>query len=176
MTNWLLKISANKLVYIFYLPWVLFLLIPFTPFYGDSSQIIIPIVFIGWLQMLMYFYFTVVLMRKLLLLDLGDFMNVKFRVFTIYSFFNILILSFLCFVLLSFQLLDIKIVISLFFFYLILEIFRIRFVAKLIVSLEKDKIAKLKDYIFTLYLLMNPHIGIWTIHKRLKELLERSRV
>jgi len=42
--------------------------------------------------------------------------------------------------------------------------------SKLLVSLELEKEISLKDYLLSIYLVLNPIIGIWNIHSRIMHL------
>ena len=58
------------------------------------------------------------------------------------------------------------------FIYTLSELFRNVLIAKLIVVLEEKKNIRLKDYMLTLCLVLNPQIGAWSLHTRILLILE----
>lgn len=172
MINWVLKLNTNKLVCIFYLPWVLFLLIPLTSFYGDATKIFFVLTFVIWLQISIYMLSTFLIFRKMLELKNNEFYNVDLTKYKSFTYLSFLIVSFLVFFIIFNRKSDYYV--SLFFVYLIIEFFRMMIFSKLLVTLELKKKVKLSEYFLTSYLLISPHIGIWNLHKRLKAIFNHN--
>lgn len=170
MIEWLLKGKANRLVYLFYAPMLLLLFFPVTPFYGKSGMIIYPVLFIFWVQISFYIYFTIGVSKKLFSLENKINIDITEIGLKIHSWINIILITLAIFLIIVSKLkeIDNKPTIVLSIIFSLSELLRGISLSKLILSMELKRKVFFKDYIWTLYLVINPLIGLWNIHNRIK--------
>ena len=173
MIEWILGQKANRFVYFFYSPWLLMLLFPLTPFYGDRTKVFLPILWIFFLQLMLYYAFTIGVSKRLILMDQGRFTQTSLLKFSVHSWMNILLLSLFFFIVSISVLIEINIS-SLLLVFSISEIVRLKTIAKLIVGLENERKVKFSEYLSTFYLVINPVLGLWDLHKRLNVLMKND--
>lgn len=170
MLDKLLKFKTNKLIYIFYSPWILFFVCPITPFYGNIDMILILVFFIFWVQMSFYFLFTLFIGRRLISIEWNTFFKLNKLRFSLHTMIDYLLFTLILFVNIT-EILDLN-TFYMIFIYTLSELFRNVLIAKLIVVLEEKKNIRLKDYMLTLCLVLNPQIGAWSLHTRILLILE----
>jgi len=173
MIEWILGQKANRFVYFFYSPWLLMLLFPLTPFYGDRTKVFLLVFWIFYLQLMLYYAFIIGISKRLVLMDQGRFTQTSLSRFLVHSWFNILLLSLFFFIVSISVLIEINIS-SLLLVFSISEIVRLKTIAKLIVGLENERKVKFSEYLSTFYLVLNPVLGLWDLHKRLNVLIKND--
>ena len=173
MIEWLLNRKANRLVYLFYSPWLLMLFFPLTPFYGKAGMTIYPLLFIFWVQITFYIYFTIGVCKRLFSLEKEVHFEITEIGFKIHSWINFILITLTIFriIISGLKEIDNSLSMVLFVIFSISELFRGISMSKLIVSLELKRKVFLKDYIWTLYLVINPLLGLWNLHDRIKKLI-----
>ena len=173
MIDWILRHKANTIVYIFYTPWILFAFYPLTPLYGDISRLLIPVFFIFWIQMILYYVFTIFLGERLIKLDNGRFTNTSLTGYTIHSIINLFLFSIAIAILIIKQI-EVSnpfATISIILVFTISELLRAGTVTNLIVNLEYQRKVPNLNKISTYYLVINPLLGLWNLHSRLKRII-----
>jgi len=176
MVEWILGQKANRFVYFFYSPWLLMLLFPLTPFYGDRTKVFLPVLWIFYLQLMLYYAFTIGISKRLVLMDQARFTQISLSRFLVHSWINILLLSLFFFIVSISVLFEINIssLLILLLAFSISEIFRLKTIASLIVGLENERKVKFSEYLSTFYLVINPVLGLWDLHKRLNVLMKND--
>jgi hypothetical protein len=173
MIDWIFKRRANTIVYIFYSPWLLMLFMPLTPWYGDLSLLFIPVSICFWIQMVLYYNFTFSLVKRLIELDTKDISKINIPTYSLHTYLNIVIFTLMFTIALISESLSYS---HLYFFvlailFLFSEIFRASAISKLIVDLEQADNKLTSNRFMTLFLVINPLLGLWNLHARIKRLL-----
>ena len=171
MIDWILKNKASTIVYIFYSPWILFVFFPFTPFYGDISKILIPVFLIFWIQMILYYVFTTFIGKRLIILDNNRYTNASLTGFAIHSIINLLLFTIAISTVVFGQIQINFPCVSMILAFLISELLRSVTITNLIVNLENQKRARINNKIATYYLVINPLLGLWNLHSRLRRII-----
>jgi hypothetical protein len=178
MINWILNQKTNKIVYLFYPPWLLIFIFLKTPLYGEVKNIEKVVFIIFWFQFGFYYYITIGINEKLLQLNNGNLIrNNKNLGFQIHSWLNLLILTLLTVVIAieknNFELIVITIV--LIFIFIVSELIRSVTFTKTIILSEGQQNNDFIIFITTLFLVINPLLGLWSIHKRLKYIFKINK-
>jgi hypothetical protein len=176
--DFLLKQKTNRLIYLFFSPWLLILISPLVRLpIGNIRNAIMLLAFILWIQGCLFFFLTFVLGKKLIVQEDGKYNCIKNLTYLIHCLIDFLLFSMAIWMWIFAQinLISDNVKLPVFLIVLIAEIFRAKAFSKLIVSLELERETKLKDYVSTLYLLINPMSGIWNIHQRVKSLIKPEK-
>ena len=173
MIEWILKQKSDRLVYMFYAPWVLIFLYPLTPFYGNTHYVLIPVILIFWIQFLLYIFFNLIVCKRLIILNNNRFADLTLLNFRIHSWLNFSFITVIVFDLITKKLLIEKDSIFHLFLtiFVISELYRYVLISKLITGLEFKRKSKFKEYVLTLYLVMNPILGLWNLNERIKKII-----
>jgi hypothetical protein len=140
---------------------------------GNIQKAVILLLFILWIQVSLFFLATYIVGEKLILRANHKYNCVNNKAYLIHCLLDYLLFSYatLLFIIMEFSG---NTALPIFATVLISEIFRAKSFSKLIVSLEFDRTMGFKDYLSTLYLAINPIIGIWNIHPRIVNLLKHE--
>lgn len=169
MINWILNQKTNTIVYLFYLPWLLIFIFLLTPFYVEYRNFEKVILLILWIQFCFYYYITLGINTKLLLLSNNKLIsknrNLRFK---IHSWLNILLITIITLVVAmsknSFELIGVILI----FLLLVSELIRSAAFTKTIILSEGQENNDMIIYITTFFLVINPLIGLWGLHRRLR--------
>lgn len=174
MFSKLLNQSTDKLIAILFTPWLLLAFIPLLPDSFRTEYSLDLFFLILWMQLAMIYtlsYHTLILLNS----KSSDKLQASALKFKIHSVLNYLLCTFWL-GLIVFPIENITFLASLPFLILILmvsEILRLKTIAKQMVSIELNKVAKLKDYLPTLFLLTSIY-GAWNIHQRIKMITQSN--
>ena len=168
MIQKLLNKKTDKLIGILFIPCILIGIIPLTPVYNKLIDSIDLIFIIIWIQLGMLFI-TSFWITDLLNTIADKRLKINLRQFWIHSCINYLLITlwlgqiiFPSVRQLTFELFPLLVLVL-----FISELYRLKIIAKLLVSLELNKKAKFKDYILTM-LLISSLYGAWNIHQRIQ--------
>lgn len=173
MIDWIFKHKADFFLYILFSPVLLIFIIPFTSFYGDLEIIFIPFLFIFWLQVLLYYSCSLLLVSRLIALDKSSYMKISKRVFTLFSLILVAIISTEFILLfndtwkmeaLNSQIFTGTLVVS--------EVCRAAALSHAIVCLEQKTKVSIFRKLTTFYIVINPLLGWWSLHSRVRLLLK----
>jgi len=170
--NKLLNMQTDRIILLLFTPWILLLIVPFTPFYRGIEHafqllFVIIIAQIGLIYTLSY-----LTIKTLKNNNKKDKLKFDLRKFGIHTLINFCIIT--CWFVPIFHTDTVKNPVLLFMsLYLILfvsELIRIRNISAFIVSLEQERKATFKEYVYT-FILLTIICGIWNIHMRIKNLI-----
>lgn len=171
MTDWIIKLNRDKLLYLYFSPGILLALITVYPFHGNIDAIMDLLLIIFSLMFVMYVIITLSLGIKLINFDSKKIIITKLKGYRMHSFIDLTIISSISLILILrifFEKIVVDYVIWLWISFFIMEAFRLITLSEIIVSLELKRKAKRKEYIATYYLFLNPIWGISNLYDRLK--------
>lgn len=175
MLDYFLRNKAERMLVLCLSPLALILLYPLSSFYGRLEELGIFMAVVACLSVSCYYYISIVIGRNLIAKNKEEYSCVGLRSFTIHTCANLLFIFLLPFVTYLYEINHHRFNYLILFYLLfaISGIIRLKNIAKLMVCLELKRDVKLKDYAYTLYLLVNPVLGMWNLHSRLKIIFQK---
>jgi len=170
--NKLINLKTDRIILLLFIPWILLFIVPLTPFYKGVEHAHKLLFLIFLIQIGLVYAFSYLTIKTLIDSNKRDDLKFNLTKFGIHTLINFCIVSYLF--LPIFQLEAVKHFIQqILILYPILflsELLRLRSISAYIVSLELNRKAKIKEYVYT-FILLTITYGIWDIHTRIKILI-----
>ena len=174
--NRLIKMKTDRIILLLFIPWILLFIVPFIPFYKGAEHAHKLFFVILLIQIGLIYTFSYLIIKTLKDYNLRD--NVKFNLtkFRIHTLINFCIIIYLFLPVfypaeIKAYILQITILYPVLF---VSGLLRFMSISAYIVSLEQNRKAKFKEYVYTFILLIFIY-GIWDIHKRIRNLISDEK-
>jgi amino acid transporter len=167
--------KTDRIILLLFIPWILLFIVPFTPFYKGVEHAYKLLFVIVLSQIGLVYTFSYLTIKALK--DNNKRPNLKFdlRKFGVHTIINFCIISFWFVPIFRTETIKepVLLIISLYLILFLSELLRLRNISAYIVSLEQNRKAKFKEYVYT-FILLTSIYGIWNIHKRIKNLISNE--
>lgn len=170
--NKLINMKTDKIILLLFAPWIILFLVPIIPFFNGTENTHRLLFIIFLMQIGMIFSFSYITMKSLKQKNLENVIEFNLRKLKNHTILNFCIVTscFLPIILPEKFNVSVLILLSLYLILLFSELNRLKNISKFIVSLENNKKAEFKEYVYTFFLLTSM-FGIWNIHMRIKNLI-----
>ncbi len=164
--------KTDRIILLLFAPWIILFVVPIIPFFNEieNTYRLLFIIFLIQIGLLFLFsYMTMKILKEKSTENIIEFNLKKLKNHTIINF-CIITCCFSPVILAENFNVSILVILSLYIILLFSELKRLKNISKFIVSVENNRKAEFKEYVYTLFLLTGI-FGIWNIHMRIKKMI-----